>query len=131
MVIEIDQNVLKQLLHKGYSEIQFDGSIIKLHYSPVSSRLQMRIQVYQNPTYLPPSVKNCLSSSFPGPQTILPVRIFYEEGDGAIHLEYAGKLPSHQDELSAIVQEFSLLALDWKSILDEEDGRDVVYIFKD
>lgn len=125
---EID-SLLSQLLLHDVGEIHFHGSVMNIRLFDIHTKLALNTTVYNGSNYIPKSVRNCLTSKAPLPQTGIRTYLSVDEENFKIHLNYVGKI-DHLDRkrFLKLLEEFAWIAEAWRKFLDEHDRQDLVFV---
>lgn len=122
-------SVLDELKHRGAAEINYLGSEVDARYGVDSARLSLTTMVYRGGSFVPQSVRDCLYETPPLPPTDISTSLQLDEKSGQIHLQYVGALePFDSHYFVHILEQFCFLADEWRTIIDENDKRDLIHV---
>lgn len=130
MLIEKDiKKLLEQLTHNEAINVAFDGSEIAIHVLDGASKLFLSTPVYSGGNYIPSSIRRCLSHKSPVHQTYINTFLTVDEQHFQVNLNYVGRAkPLTHIQLKELLEEFGLIAEEWRLYLDENDKNDLVYV---
>ena len=130
MVLEKSiKDLLNHLLHHDVALMDLNGSQITVEATHGEDRLSLSTAVYQGDNYVPPSVRLCLTRSYPGPTSHIRTNLALNEENFTISLHHVSALGSFTNQsLVRLLEEFSWIAEEWRQILDDNDRRDLVYV---
>lgn len=128
MLAETD---LKKLFHKinrqFSAKLHFFGSDVTVNFYDHASKMQLSTPVYLGGSYIPKSVRQCIKQ--PQQQRSIRTSFSIDEDNYRILLTYNGALSLEEDYLfEGIVEEFCAIAEEWRTLLDEKDKNDLVYV---
>lgn len=138
MLIEKDIHKIfnSRFITEDHLKVDFDGSEVFIRFMDHSSKLSLITVVYNGGNYIPSSVRNCLSHKSPifqqlpnyrpGIKTFLTV----DEQHFQIRLNYLaapGETLTYR-EFKELLEDFGIIAENWRLYLDENDKNDLVYV---
>lgn len=123
--------ILYELNHKAIAEFALAGNDVQVRAIDQSSKLSFTTTIYQGSTYIPKSIRNSLENKVnPSFQSgSIPTYVRVNEDDFRITLHYLGNLEIHPNDLKELLEEFSMIANEWRMKLDDLDNNDRVYIY--
>ncbi|MFA6915370.1 MAG: hypothetical protein WC222_03160 [Parachlamydiales bacterium] len=120
--------ILNQLNNQTIVEFALAGSEVMVRAIDQSTKLSFSTTIYQGSSYIPTSVRSSLSKALP--KGSIPTYINVDEEDYRITLHYLGRLEGmHPAQLKVLLEEFAVIAEDWRQVLDDMDNNDRVYIY--
>lgn len=130
MLIEEDvQRILNQLASGDSINVPFDSSTIKIRVIDGDTKLSLSASVYQGENYIPTSVRGCLSQQSPLPHPSILTYLSLDEQHFEVRLNYIGQAQSlTRHRFKEILEEFGLIAEEWRYYLDDHDKKDLVHV---
>lgn len=131
MLLEKDlKKLLDRLTHDDVVEIPFGNNALTLRTVDHASKLVMSTPVYFGGNFIPSSVRKCASQKSPfRNQAQIKTTLSIDEDKFRISLRYIDDVENlNRHNFSNIIEEFSLIADEWRTVLDENDKNDLVYI---
>ena len=131
MLLEKDlKKLLDRLSHDNFVEFSFGNSDLTFHAVDHASKIMLSTPVYFGGNFIPSSVRKCATQkhSFKN-HTQINTSLSIDEDQFRISLRYLDDVENlNHHNFSEIIEEFSLIADKWRSILDENDKNDLVYV---
>jgi hypothetical protein len=123
------QQILSQLACGDLIKIPFDGSDIMIRIIDDASKLSLTALVYEGGSYIPASVRHCLSRKSPFFHPSILTFLTIDEQRFQVRLNYLGQAQSlNQHEFKELLEEFGLMAEKWRLYLDEHGRNDLIYV---
>lgn len=127
----IVENELKKLIHKlvheEVAQIQLGDSKVNMHLFEQSTKISLSSTVYIGDNFVPMSVRKCLSSQTKLKMSTLNTHLSLDEETYQISLHHIGSLDYLNTRTFVdLLEEFSWLADQWRSLFDEHDKQDLV-----
>lgn len=120
--------ILNQLNNAAIAEFAVAGNEVMVRAIDQSTKLSFSTTIYQGASYIPKSVRSSIEKSFQ--KGSIPTFINVSEDDYRITLHYLGRLEGmHPSQLKDLLEEFTVIAEDWRQKLDDMDKNDRVYIY--
>lgn len=131
MLAESDlKRLFRKLIRQFSAKINIFGSDININFFEHASKIQLSTPVYLGTNYIPSSVRSCIAQTSPFGHS-LKTSFFIDEDNYRIILNFAGPLDHTEVSLfEETIEEFGSLASEWKSLLDERDKRDLIYVYQ-
>lgn len=130
MLVEKDiKQILSHLAIGNAINVPFDGSDIQVCVIDDASKLSLSALVYEGGNYIPSSVRGCLSRKSPFFHPSMKTSLTIDENNFQIRLNFLS--PSYsltQEELKSTIEEFGVIAHEWRIYLDDHDKNDLVYV---
>lgn len=130
MIIEKElKKLFHQLNEREAAQISLDGFDVCIRVLNNESKLSLSTVVYLGGNYIPGSVRNCISLKNPFSHSIMHTSLSIDEDTFQIHLNYLGLLENvNTQKFIDLLEEFTHIAQEWKSFLDDHDKNDLVYV---
>lgn len=130
MLIEKDlHKILSQLAGGDAIRIPFEGSDMLLRFVDDASKLSLITSVYEGGNYIPSSVRRCLSHRPAFSHNSMRTFLRLDEQNFRVDLHYLGHAESlDQRHFRELIENFSLLAQQWRLYLDEHDKNDLIHV---
>lgn len=124
--------IFDQLNDMEHITFDFEGSDVIAKALDHASKISLTTPVYSGVSYIPKSVRHSVASTrSPFARGHIPTYLSIDEQNFSILLNYLGNL----EELNIaafknLLQEFSVIAEEWRQHLDDLDNNDRVYIYQ-
>jgi hypothetical protein len=123
----------KALLHEVKAK---ESTVVTIGGIPVSiqmldkySKLALSASVYEGGNYIPQSVRKCLTQKKMFPFATIKTFLRINEVDFNISLHYIGPADLENGyQLKDVIEEFTILADEWRLYLDEHDRHDLIHV---
>lgn len=130
MIMEKDlRKLIHELVKANTASISLGGSNIQVNVFDNDSKISLSTSVYFGGNFIPKSVRNCVSQKAPFDNQNLKTYLTVDENNFQIILNFLGGL-SHLNKRMFIdlLEEFSVLADEWRLFLDEHDKNDLIHV---
>ncbi len=129
----IMQKDLKKLFHQlgkeEFAQIELAGSNITIRVLDHSSMFSLSTPVYFGGNFIPKSVRHCISQKVSFASPGLKTNLSIDEGNFLIYLNYLGAVENLNGErFKELLEDFSILAEEWRLYLDEHDKNDLLHV---
>jgi hypothetical protein len=102
---------------------------IHMRVFDLSSKVSLQTSVYHGDNYIPKSVRQTLSQKISPLPNELSTYLTIDEKHFGVILNYLGVLSSkNKTNIKWLLEEFSIIAENWRGYLDEQDRNDLVHI---
>lgn len=130
MIVEKElKKIFRQLLQDDIVKIDVDGFNITVRIFDQASKLSLSTPVYFGGNYIPKSVRNSLTKNVAFSRNNIKAFPSIDEGNFQVNLNYLGRLNGLQNEaFRALLEDFSGLAGEWRTFLDEHDKNDLIHV---
>lgn len=123
------RKLIHELVKANTASISLGGSNIQVNVFDNDSKISLSTSVYFGGNFIPKSVRNCVSQKAPFDNLNLKTYLTVDENNFQIILNFLGGL-SHLNKRMFIdlLEEFSVLADEWRLFLDEHDKNDLIHV---
>ena len=130
MLVEKDaQRILNKLASGDTINVPFDGSDIMIRVIDESSKLSLQALVYVGGSFIPKSVRQCLSRKSPSFHPSILTFLTVDEQHYQVKLNYLGHAEmTDNHEFIDLLEKFGSMAEKWRLYLDEHDKNDLIYV---
>lgn len=130
MLVEKNFKQLMNQLDSGHTVgVTFGDLNILVRFLNDHSKIAMSTPVFNGGNYIPQSVRGCLSHKSPTPHPAIRSYLTVDETNFQVKLNYLGHADYlNQEELSLLVEEFGVIAEQWREYLEQHGKNDLVHI---
>ena len=130
MLLEKDlQKLFHQLCHNDVAQVSLGNSEITVRVVDGASKLSLSTAVYSGSDFIPYSVRNCVLQKSTSRSHHIKTALRVDEENYKVSLNYLGSLETlNHRALVDTLKEFSLLADEWRLVLDENDKNDLIHV---
>ncbi len=122
--------VFNQLNDDSSINFVYAGNDVTIQAIDHASKLSLSTNVYFGMSYIPMSVRNSASSKAPFVRGRIPTYLTIDNDQYTITLHFLGNLEVlDSSSFKFLIEEFALLADEWRHYLDDLDNNDRVYIY--
>jgi len=124
------KKLFNQLIHQDLAQIALDGNDITIRVFDNGSKLSLSTPVYLGGNFIPKSVRQCVGYQRSPIKTFLNnTSLSIDENKYEIDFHYVGHLENLSSKLFIdLIEEFSVVADEWRLFLDEHDKNDLVHV---
>lgn len=128
----IDQRI-QQLFH---DLIAYENAKISMGQEDVfvrildnANKISLSTRVYSGDKFIPQSVRRCVATNKSLAQSPLSTYFALDEEKYQVNLNYLGNMGSlNHFKFQQLLEDFHILAEEWRLILDEQDRNDLVHV---
>ena len=130
MLIQSDiHKALNQLNSGDTAKLTCKGLDIAMRYIDDASKLAVSTPIYFGGNYIPGSVRNSLSHSHFTSRSNLKTYLTIDEQHFQVNLNCLDQTENlNHSKLEKLLEDFGYLATKWRTYLDGQDKRDLIYI---
>ncbi|MBA3957335.1 MAG: hypothetical protein H0X51_02915 [Parachlamydiaceae bacterium] len=130
MLVEKDiKRLFQQLVQDDTVHIAVDGVDVLVRVFDHASKLFLSATVYTGGNFIPQSVRKTVGLHAPFMRDEqIKTYITVDDNHYLININYIGKMDCYSDSLRQLLEEFSWLAEQWRSYLDERGKQDLIHI---
>lgn len=124
------KKLLNQLDHDQVIQIPFGDGDLTLRVFDHASKVVLSTPVYLGGNFIPSSVRKCASQKpFFRSRSDIKTALHIDENKFQISLSYLNDLQNLKSiNFGEVIQEFSMIADEWRLTLDENDKNDLVHV---
>lgn len=123
------EKFILNLVAIGRATVDYGNSKLHVEFDREQKQVRLSTQVYFGGNYIPQSVRGALLLSPPFSIREIATSFFVNEEAFTIDLQHIAKgISLFPREISSLVENFIFLAESWKTLLEEEDEKDRIYI---
>lgn len=121
--------LLDEIKSKEAAVISVSGVPVSVQIFDKKSKLALSASVYEGGNFIPHSVRRCIAQKKVLPFASIKTFLRVNEEDFNISLHYIGPAElMNGGHLKEVVEEFTVLADEWRLYLDEHDRHDLVHV---
>lgn len=130
MIVEKDfRKLVHQLVKEEIAQIILGNSEVTVHVLDNATKISVSSTVYFGGNFIPKSVRTCINQIPSFDKKIIKTSLSVDEENFRISLHYLGGLNHLNKRMFVdLLEEFSMLADEWRLYLDEHDKNDLIYI---
>lgn len=130
MIVEKEfRKLVHQLVKEEIAQIVLGNSEVTVHVLDNATKISLSSTVYFGGNFIPKSVRNCVGQTPTFDKKLIKTSLNIDEENFRITLNYLGGLNHLNKRMFVdLLEEFSMLADEWRLRLDDHDKNDLIYV---
>lgn len=130
MIVEKEfRKLVHQLVKQEVAQFALGNSEMIVHVIDNATKISLSSTVYFGGNFIPKSVRNSLTKNPEFEKGHIKTSLVVDEENFRVSLNYLGGLAHLNKRMFVdLLEEFSMLADEWRLYLDEHDKNDLIYI---